>query len=350
MLRHAEAALEHRFRVEIVGFRGAPLPEAVRDATISTMPGFGGVRGRGAAALPLGLIRQVLLAVALVWRLMRVRRADAILAQTPPLFPALPILLVYARMTGARLVVDWHNSTAAMAAQRLGSGFVATWIERVERRIARRTRHHLAVSATMAAWLRVDAAVLRDVAPARFHVPSRRSLEAAPLVAAPSSFSIDDAFDILAEALRICDSRLHSSERLAIALTGYGERREDVLESLERLQLQHITVSSPWLDEADYIALLASADAGLSLHHSSSGLDIPIKIAEMLACGARVLAFDYGGALREVGAPLTGFRSAEELAHALLSLVRDARGSGDVAPRGSTWNEEWAPVVLPLLT
>jgi beta-1,4-mannosyltransferase len=47
---------------------------------------------------------------------------------------------------------------------------------------------------------------------------------------------------------------------------------------MRRMKLRHVAFRTMWLSFADYATLLGSADLGLCLHTSSSGLDLPMKV------------------------------------------------------------------------
>jgi beta-1,4-mannosyltransferase len=95
------------------------------------------------------------------------------------------------------------------------------------------------------------------------------------------------------------------------------------------------------------------------MHRSASGLDLPMKIVDMIAAGLPVLAYDYGPCLaellpRECAAGL--FTTAAELAERLGALLQDypalarlAGGRAAIAALASPdWHEEWRRVALPI--
>jgi len=176
MLRHAEAALLSGMSVELAGFRGASLPASVSAARISTVPALELLRARsGVAAALVAGARQLLLTLSLTVRLVSARQADFVLIQTPPLLPVAPLVWLFARMRGARLAIDWHNSAEAMTAQRFGKGMISGLVRRMERLFARsRNISHLSVSSALSANLGLQAIVIRDSPPSRFQPASRR--------------------------------------------------------------------------------------------------------------------------------------------------------------------------------
>ena len=56
---------------------------------------------------------------------------------------------------------------------------------------------------------------------------------------------------------------------------------------------RYVEIVLPWLESDDYPKLLASCDLGISLHKSSSNLDLPMKIVDMFGCCLPVCAFRY---------------------------------------------------------
>lgn len=337
MQYHALRLAVNEGDVELVGLEGAPLHAALTAESRIRSHRLADRRFKSRAArgrtrfLWMSAARATIQAGGLLSTLLRMPKPDLILVQNPPAVPTLAAAWTAARMRGARLVIDWHNLSHTVLAVRLGDRHRAVRaLRRSERRWAHRADAHLAVSQALADWLhrewRVRATVVYDRPSALFAKPS---LEAAndlwqrlardlhlgarriPLVVCPTSWTADEDFDLLLEALERAERALNtklgpsdgSAPNLALLLTGRGEMRSDFEKRLSRRDFKRIAVRAAWLEPGDYPTLAGMADAGLCLHQSSSGLDLPMKLADFRGAGVPVAAFDYGPVLSEVITP-----------------------------------------------
>jgi beta-1,4-mannosyltransferase len=292
-------------------------------------------------------------------------------------------------MRGAKLVIDWHNLSHAILAVTLGDDHRAVRVlRRSERRWGRRADGHLAVSSALAEWLRrewgVRATVLYDRPPAVFAKPSleagnelwqrlARELKLGPrripLVVGPSSWTPDEDYDLLLEALERTERALRPAQphgavqpAIAVLMTGRGLLRQEFEKRLARRSLAAVAVRTIWLEPGDYPTLVGMADAGLCLHQSASGLDLPMKLADFRGAGVPVCAYDYAPVLNEVLTPGhegTTFSDPGELATTLVAL---ARGDLSSVPRFAAsrtwlaanpperWEDHWQATARPLLS
>ncbi len=358
MQYHALALAVNEGEVDLVGLEGAPVHAALtaeprlRSHRLPDRAfGSRAERGRGRFVW-MSTLRASLHAVRLLSILLRLPKPDVVLVQNPPAVPTLSAGWIAARLRGARFIIDWHNLSHTILAVRLGEHHRAVRsLARGERRWARRADGHLAVSNALADWLRREWGVLATVLhdrPARFF--AKPSLESAnelwrrlagdlalgprriPLVVCPTSWTPDEDFDLLLEALERTERTLiavggkteGTTPELAVLLTGRGRLRQDFEKRLSRRELTHLAVRTVWLEPGDYPVLAGMADAGLCLHQSSSGLDLPMKLADFRGVGVPVCAYDYAPVLTEAVTPghegMT-FHEPGELAAVLVALA-----------------------------
>ncbi|CAB3402171.1 unnamed protein product [Caenorhabditis bovis] len=116
-----------------------------------------------------------------------------------------------------------------------------------------------------------------------------------PLVLLSStSWTADEKFEILLDALfeydKIAADRSQNFPRLFVIITGKGPLKRMYMEQIDKKQLKFVNIYTPWLEAEDYPKMIASADLGISLHTSTSGLDLPMKVVDMFGAKVPVLA------------------------------------------------------------
>ncbi|CAI4232271.1 unnamed protein product [Auanema sp. JU1783] len=185
-----------------------------------------------------------------------------------------------------------------------------------------------------------------------------------------TSWTPDEDFSILLDAAikyndvaRLCrnDSEENYLPSLLMVITGRGEEKEYYLDRIKRLNLEKVEFLTPWLEAEDYPKMLASSDLGVSLHTSTSGLDLPMKAVDMLGSGIPVLAkrFDCIGELIEDGHNGHLFDNSTELFRIILSMATGFPNHsyklnqlkinvyGDKLP---CWEETWRSSVVSVVS
>ena len=378
MQYHAASLAAAGGEVDLIGLEGAPLQPTVasqsriREHRLHDRAFAGRARGGVRRFVWGSALRALGQAMRLFVRLMRVPKPELILVQNPPAVPALSIAWLASRMRGARFVIDWHNLSHTIAAVKVGDHHRAVRaLARSERRWAKRADGHLTVSQALADWLKreygVTAVVSYDRPSEAFAPPSSASAAALwaklaaeqqlgsarpPIVVCPTSWTPDEDFDLLLEALERAERTLTgnagrgdvpaglSTPALAVLLTGRGPLRENFEQRAARRHFKAIAVKTLWLEPADYPTLVGMANLGLCLHQSSSGLDLPMKLADLRGAGVPVATYDYAPVLGEVmtaGREGITFRDPGELANLFVSVAARSTAPDSPLAKSHAW-------------
>jgi beta-1,4-mannosyltransferase len=356
MLNHARELAANGFAVVLIGYRGREFeaPAGVRVVGLeggrSAGPGVSGLRFIVHAGLRMGR-----LSIALFRVLIR-EKPRVILVQNPPSFPTLTAATLAGKWVGAAVTVDWHNYGFSLLALRLGAAHwlvrLARWYEFWAGRLAAR---HFCVSFAMREDLMrrgIRAVVLYDRALEQSAGDKIASGTDTLVVVCPAGWTADEDMGLLLDALDMV-----SGKTITIYVTGDGPSRKELLPRLAVLRERGILADTGFLPEVEYWSLIRRADLGLSLHRSSSGLDLAMKVVDLFGVGTPVCAFDYGGSIREqIEDGVTGFlfSTARDLA-ALLTRLGGDRDALDAMRAGVrerwqvSWSEEWQRIALPVL-
>lgn len=266
---------------------------------------------------------------------------------------------------------------------------IAKWIEHF---FGRLSDGNLCVTHAMKDWLKrewdIDASVLYDRAPQSFHRASLEEKHALfsklpienvftekssdgcihelpnrpALLVSSTSWTPDEDFSILLSALKTCDARFEGNAGLRVVciVTGVGPLREYYETLFRQLQLRHTAIYTLWLEYADYPVLLGSADLGVCLHTSSSGLDLPMKVVDMFGAGLPVCAAGFpciGELVKDETNGLV-FANEEQLADQLWKLLKEfpknqmelnKLRSGVVEFQKLRWEDNWRECAKPVI-
>ena len=403
MQYHAGSLAEAGHDVDLVGLEGAtPMPAIVNHPRITCHRLHDrSFQARASGGMKRFVAGSLARAVGQAWRLfgllMRLPKADVILVQNPPAVPTLAVAWSVSKLRGSRFVIDWHNLSHTIVAIRLGETHRAVKaLSRSERRWSRRAHAHLTVSQALAGWLSkhygIKATVVYDRPLGVFTQPPRIEADGlwtrlagelslgsrrVPVVVCPTSWTPDEDFDLLLEALERAERQLSGrggsldppiqahaqsdkpTPSLAVILTGKGALRTSFEARAARRSFKAIAVRTHWLEPADYPVLIGMADLGLCLHQSSSGLDLPMKLADFRGAGVPVAAFDYAPVLAEaltVGHEGVTFRDPGDLARILVTIATQTLDAGSPPGRSRSWlaehpaqrwEEQWRSAAAP---
>ncbi|XP_069839759.1 chitobiosyldiphosphodolichol beta-mannosyltransferase isoform X2 [Dendropsophus ebraccatus] len=182
------------------------------------------------------------------------------------------------------------------------------------------------------------------------------------LLISSTSWTEDEDFSVLLSALQDYDTFITNGSELPsliCVITGKGPLKEYYCKLIRELQLKNIQICTPWLEAEDYPVLLGSADLGVCLHKSSSGLDLPMKVVDMFGCCLPVCAVNFKCLHELVRHNENGliFEDSKELAAQLKMLFKDfTSNSGKLKlfrrnihkSKQIRWDESWDQTVLPI--
>ncbi|KAI8997825.1 hypothetical protein BDB01DRAFT_772606 [Pilobolus umbonatus] len=296
--------------------------------------------------------KALFMAVQLFWIMGCISQSpDFIIVQNPPSIPTLFIGQLISTLRKAWLIIDWHNFGYSILAMKFGYHHkVVQWAKWYEQKFGKTAFAHLTVTDAMHeeiknVWENEGIILtLRDMPQSDFrrltldhiHRQFNHSLrvienlvketpngteflgkyrdekygtlltdgdedglliwreERPKLIVSSTSWTEDEDFSILLSAIEQYESTAKPSDpRLLFVITGNGPLRKHYEEKIRKMVLNKTRIVTAWLEAVDYPVLLGSADLGVSLHVSSSGLDLPMKIADMFGSGLPVCAIQF---------------------------------------------------------
>lgn len=320
----------------------------------------------------------------------QIKRPSYILVQTPPAIPILFVAIIVCFLRRCKLIIDWHNfGYTWLAMNRPGASFLVPLHKMYEKVFGRMGHDHFCVSKAMKDELeknwKIKANVLYDQAPIFFKetsieekdqlfstyewgnlngyndggndfIKDGKLRENRPaLLVSSTSWTADEDFGILLESIKIFNEKIKGKEdqypELRIIITGKGDLREHYEKIIESEDFKRCKFITCFLPHSDYVKLLGSADIGISLHVSSSKLDLPMKVVDMLGANLPAVAYNYGCLDELVLENVNGltFNDSDSLSECLMKLLKDFPKNKTLQTLKSnlrskkklTWEENW---------
>lgn len=309
------------------------------------------------------------------------------LVQNPPSIPTLAVASLVCFLRNSRLVIDWHNFGYSILALKLGASHrLVKFSESYEKFFAKTATHHITVTHAMARVLQNDYGVtahalhdrpaslfkpisateradfLSRLAQTAQYAQDLTSASETPrkLIVSSTSWTADEDFSILLDALSAYSAEVTKKSylpKIVAIITGKGPQKAKYLEQIRTLneekKLLNVDILTAWLTPADYALLLASADLGVSLHTSSSGVDLPMKVVDMFGAGLPVVGwgkFEAWPELVKEDINGKGFDSPQQLTNQLVELfgkndkVLKKLKEGALKESEYRWDDQWKKV------
>ncbi|KAI9308091.1 chitobiosyldiphosphodolichol beta-mannosyltransferase-like protein [Cunninghamella echinulata] len=201
--------------------------------------------------------------------------------------------------------------------------------------------------------------ILTEVTPNGIQVKENRPR----IIVSSTSWTEDEDFQILLNAIDIyeqlaADSKKNDLPNLLFVITGKGPLKDDYEKKISKMKLTKTRIITAWLEQSQYPLLLGSADLGVSLHTSTSGMDLPMKVVDMFGCGLPVCALNFKCLDELVQDKINGriFNDSGELANQLWSLfieqpdeLATLRNNVISEYTTLTWEKQWKDILIPQL-
>ncbi|XP_077979589.1 chitobiosyldiphosphodolichol beta-mannosyltransferase-like [Glandiceps talaboti] len=408
MQYHALSLAKHGYHVDLMGYGGSKPHDDIlqnKNIIIHNMPESPGLPKFVPRLFHYAAKVIIQGAILKVYLLLGIARPKVILLQNPPAIPSIGIVWFIGLLRGSRVFIDWHNYGYTILTLSLGAKHILVKFSKwYEKYFGRLSSANICVTNAMREDLLknwgIKAVTMYDRPPLIFQetdLDNQHDLfirlspdypifgstqrnqtaftEITPagvkvrpdrpaLLISSTSWTEDEDFSILLSALEkyeaACREKQLNLPKVVCAITGKGPMKEYYKKIIATKTFQHVHICTPWLEAEDYPLLLGSADVGICLHTSSSGLDLPMKVVDMFGCRLPVCAIHFNclDELVKHGENGLIFHNEIELAQQLQDLLVGFPGNQKQLQsfrenlkqfQSMRWDECWDKSVLPII-
>lgn len=388
MVYHAKSFAKLGYHVNLCGYLESDLPQFLKtpDYSIHNIPVVKNKRNLPYLAFAfLKVVSQLYDLTSLLASIID-DNTRFVLIQNPPSLPVLFIVGLIKRIwaPNTQLIIDWHNLNWSILNLKYQdeSHFVVKLMKRYEKYFGNIFADlHLTVTKALKSYLVAEFSfdeskiiTLYD-RPSDIFSPLESQEELKQIISSNStifkdlsynqvtdriiitstSFTPDEDFELLFESLVNLDKMLVNSkakQRIIAIVTGKGPLQHRFLASLKTHEWKNVAIKNVWLPIEEYPKVLKIADLGISLHYSSSGLDLPMKIVDLFGSGVPVVTLNYPVIKELVKMDINGIilkdnKSSTEMAETIFDVLFQNNDKflkikqGALLESQKHWDDEW---------
>jgi len=322
------------------------------------------------------LIKIILQTLSLTWILFRIPKFKFLILQNPPGIPSMLICWIICRLRGAKFIIDWHNYGYTILKVNNRPNFLVNLACKYEKYLGKKSDLNFCVSQAEKRDLKkefnIDAICLPD-RPVKglfkflneleandlyknypnelyslidTHLPENKNLKPIVMISS-TSWTPDEDFSMLLDAFIKTEEMIKESiedktqkniynitedkiKKILFLITGRGPMRDKFMDKVSEANLKYFDVKSIWLESDDYPKLLSLVDLGISLHYSSSGIDLPMKVVDMFS-GCLPVASVYYETINELVKENENgflFKNSKDLGKILKNVIIELSATG----------------------
>ena len=322
------------------------------------------------------LIKIILQTLSLTWILFRIPKFKFLILQNPPGIPSMLICWIICRLRGAKFIIDWHNYGYTILKVNNRPNFLVNLACKYEKYLGKKSDLNFCVSQAEKRDLKkefnIDAICLPD-RPVKglfkflneleandlyknypnelyslidTHLPENKNLKPIVMISS-TSWTPDEDFSMLLDAFIKTEEMIKESiedktqkniynitedkiKKILFLITGRGPMRDKFMDKVSEANLKYFDVKSIWLESDDYPKLLSLVDLGISLHYSSSGIDLPMKVVDMFS-GCLPVASVYYETINELVKENENgflFKNSKDLGKILKNVIIEISATG----------------------
>ena len=355
------------------------------------------------------LIKIITQIFSLSWILFRIPKFRFLILQNPPGIPSMLICWIICKIRGSKFIIDWHNYGYTILKVNNRPKFLVNLACRYEKYFGKKSDVNFCVSQAEKRDLKkefgIDAVCLPD-RPVKglfkflneseanelykkypnelsslidCHLPEKKDNKPIVMISS-TSWTPDEDFSILLDSFIKTEEMILESiedkgqknlmnvdkekiKKVLFLITGRGPLRDSFMKKVSEAKLKYFDVKSIWLESDDYPKLLSLVDLGVSLHYSSSGIDLPMKVVDMFSGCLPVASIYYDTIVELVEENKNGFlfKNDKELCKILKNVIIEYSMTGKCEKIDkyrenlhkdldkNDWVSQWKQRVIPSL-